>query len=73
MAQLINDLKARLEKERTELKQKAGKGVMFSETGPVGIGLIEEMLKVIETQQAEITRLQNRLGPMESRHIAGGL
>jgi hypothetical protein len=56
----IDELKQRIEKCRSDLKQKDGRICSFSETGPVNIGLIDAITEVLEAQERRIKELENR-------------
>ncbi len=58
----INELKAKVEAHREELKKKAGMQVQFSETGPVGISVIDAIVQTLEDQQRQIDELRRRHG-----------
>jgi hypothetical protein len=57
----IDELKQRIEKCRSDLKQKDGRICSFSETGPVNIGLIDAIAEVLEVQERRIKELENRM------------
>ena len=54
----IEALKAATEKYRSDLVKKSGSGVLFSETGPANMGLIDAIIKVIEVQEQRIKTLE---------------
>ena len=54
----IEALKGIVEAERTLLKAKPGKACQFTAPGPVGIRIIDELVKVIEEQQKRIEKLE---------------
>jgi hypothetical protein len=56
----IDELKRRIEKCRSDLKQKDGRICSFSETGPVNIGLIDAIADVLEAPDQRIRELENR-------------
>jgi len=56
----IDELKQRIEKCRSDLKQKDGRICSFSETGPVNIGLIDAIADVLEAQERRIKELESR-------------
>ena len=55
------ELKDEVEKYRTGLNDKSGKICHFSETGPVGMALIDAVVSTLETQQAKIDQLESKL------------
>ena len=57
----VSDLKTRVEKYRENLKKNSGKACLFSETGPVGMSLIDAIVEVLDAQQKRIDALQARL------------
>lgn len=60
----INELKAQVEAYRTLLvTKKKGLAVMFSESGPVGMSVIDAIVKTIDTLQARIEALESKIKP----------
>jgi hypothetical protein len=57
----IDELKLRIEKCRSDLKQKDGRICSFSATGPVNIGLIDAIAEVLELQDRRIKELESRV------------
>jgi len=57
----VQELRNAVEACRQDLKKKSGRMVMFSETGPVGLGLIDSVLAVFEAQQKRIEELERRI------------
>ena len=58
---MINDLKARVESYREDLKKKSGGVCLFSENGPVGMSVVDALVATIEAQQKQIEDLAKRL------------
>jgi len=58
----IDELKARIESYREGLRKQSGRQCMFSETGPVGMGLVDAIAAVLEDQQKRINRLEGKTG-----------
>jgi hypothetical protein len=56
---MLEDLKKRLREEEKSLKQKSGTHCLFSETGPISLGLAKEIIKVVEVHHQEIRRLKD--------------
>jgi hypothetical protein len=54
----INELKKRVADYRVTLKQKSGAAVCSSETGPVGISMIDALVAALETQDQRIKALE---------------
>jgi hypothetical protein len=54
----IEELKTATEKYRSDLVKKSGSGVLFSETGPANMGLIDAIIKTIEAQEQRIKVLE---------------
>jgi len=57
----IDELKVKVEKERTNLEKKTGQIVQFSKNGPISIHLIDAIVQVIEEQQKTINELKSKL------------
>lgn len=57
----IEELKTKVETYREDLKKKPGSPVCFSETGPVGMSLIDAIVNVLESQQKRIKELERKL------------
>jgi hypothetical protein len=55
-------LKVTFEKERQWLAGQPGGVCVFSESGPVGIGLIDAVVQAIEFQDRRIAELEARMG-----------
>ena len=55
----INELKSKVEKYRSDLEEKSGKACIFSETGPVGMSLIDALVAALESQELRIAELEN--------------
>ena len=58
----IDELKVTVDAYRKDLEGKSGKTCLFSEKGPVGMGLIDAIVSVLEAQQNRITDLERKLG-----------
>lgn len=56
----LDELKAKVEAHRESLKAKSGHLVHFSETGPVGIGLIDAIVALLEAQERRIAEVEKR-------------
>ncbi len=56
----IDELKSKVETYRTGLEEKSGSMCMFSETGPVGMSLIDALVDMIEAQQSRIESLEKK-------------
>ena len=56
----IAELKARVEKQREHLRQNDGNTCLMSESGPVGISVIDAIVQVLEAQQKRIDELERR-------------
>ena len=54
----IDELKSKVETYRTGLKEKSGHMCHFSDTGPVGMSLIDALVAAIESQQLRIEKLE---------------
>ncbi len=61
----LEKLKAEVAEHRAGLKSKTGTVCMFSESGPVGMSLIDAIVKVLEDQERRIKELDanSRIGP----------
>lgn len=57
----VDELKAEVEKYRQSLHEKSGHLVKFSEAGPVGMSLIDAIVKVLEDQQGRIEQLEAKV------------
>jgi len=57
---MLEKLKERLAKEEENLKNSSGKVCMFSETGPISLGLFKALVDVVEQQAKEIEELKKR-------------
>ncbi len=57
----IDKLKSNVEAYRKSLEEKSGEMCMFSETGPVSMGVIDAIVTAIGSQQQRIEALENRL------------
>ena len=57
----VQEVKELAEAYREALKEQAGKITAFSETGPVGIGIIDSIVRVLEAQQNRIDELERKL------------
>jgi hypothetical protein len=57
----LDELKAKVEDHRESLKGKSGHMVYFSETGPVGIGLIDAIVATMEAQQRRIEEIEKQI------------
>lgn len=60
----VAELKGAVESYREGLRKKTGI-VMFGETGPVGMLLIDAIVQVLETQQAQIDKLAQEANRVE--------
>ena len=54
----VDELKAQVEAYRKGLEDKSGHLCRFSETGPVGMSLIDAIVSVLEAQQQQIDHLE---------------
>jgi len=57
----IAELKKKVEEYQARLTINAGKMVVFSETGPANMGLIEALVSVIEKQEQRIVALERKI------------
>jgi len=57
----LHQLKAAVERYRAGLKERDGKMCFFSETGPVGMSLIDALVSALEAQQQRIEALEARV------------
>lgn len=69
---MINQLKERLAKEEATLKERAGHIVSSSPTGPIGIGLVREIVAVLEAQAQEIESLKERIEEVAKQPARAG-
>lgn len=58
----VQELKTKVESYRESLKTKSGKITAFSETGPVGMGVIDAVVSVLEAHEKRIAKLEAK-GP----------
>jgi hypothetical protein len=58
----IADLKKKVEEYQARLAANAGKFVVFSETGPANMGLVEALVSTIEKQEQRIIALERKVG-----------
>lgn len=65
----VEELKAKVEKNREWLKEQSGHMVKFAETGPVGIGLIDAIVETLETMQARMQGLEKAVKDINERGI----
>jgi hypothetical protein len=56
-----HELKRWIEKYRAGLKERAGAGVTFSESGPVGMSVVDAIFSVLEEQENRLSLLEKRL------------
>lgn len=62
----ISELKAQVEYYRADLiTKKNGLAVLFSKNGPVGMTVIDAIVKTLETQQAKIEELESKLKSLQ--------
>jgi len=57
----VRELKELVEAYSEGLKGKHGKITTLSETGPVGIGIIDSIVRVLEAQENRIDELERKL------------
>ena len=57
----VQELKNAVEAYRQDLKKKGASVVTFSETGPVGMSIIDSVVRVLESQQKRIDELERKL------------
>lgn len=57
----IDELKVTVEKYRAEMKDKGGRVVVSSESGPVGMQLIDALVACIEAQDRKIAEMQKSI------------
>jgi|SoimicMinimDraft_9_1059737.scaffolds.fasta_scaffold974378_1 hypothetical protein len=58
----IEELRSKVEKYRARLKEKAGTMCMFTEDGPIGLSVIDELIEALESQQRRIDALERKIG-----------
>ena len=58
----LDQLKGTVETYRQSLKGKSGKMVVFGESGPASIGLIDAIVATIETLQKRVEDVERRTG-----------
>lgn len=58
----VQQLKDKIAAQHVSLHQKKGHMVAFSDSGPVGMGLIEAIAEVLANQEARIASLEARVG-----------
>ena len=51
-----------MEKYRARLKEKAGTMCMFTEDGPIGLSVIDDLIEALESQQRRIDALERKIG-----------
>jgi len=56
----IEELKASVESYRSSLREKNGVMCRFSESGPVGMSVIDDIISVLTAQQQRIEELEQR-------------
>jgi hypothetical protein len=56
----VDELKSKVEGYRESLRKNAGKMVAFSETGPVGMSVIDALVATIERQERLINELWHK-------------
>ncbi len=54
----VEELKQKVESYREGLKTRTGKLTKFSDTGPVGMGVIDAVVRVLEAQEKRIEALE---------------
>ena len=57
----VDKLKAEVEAYREKLKGRSGGTCIFSETGPVGMSLIDAIVTVLESQQQQINDIEKKI------------
>ena len=60
----LDELKAKVEGYREDLKEKSGKGCVFSEGGPANMGLIDALASVLEAQEVRIAGLEQKVAQL---------
>jgi hypothetical protein len=55
---MLEQLKKRLNEEEAALKAKDGKVCIFSDNGPVSLGLFKALIEVVEAQARDIEELK---------------
>ncbi len=58
----IEELRSTVESYRSGLKEKSGSVCMFTESGPVGMSLIDAILAVLEAQDRRIEEIARKVG-----------
>ena len=56
----VTELKARVDQYRAQLHQQSGCAVRFSETGPVGMALIDALVEAVDALEKRVTDLEHR-------------
>lgn len=54
----VEEFKAKVEEYRSNLRGKSGKMVVFSEGGPIGMRLMDDVVRVLEEQERRIAALE---------------
>lgn len=57
----ISELKTKVEEYRKSLVERNGRTVVFSETGPVGMKVIDALVQALETQAMRIDELERNV------------
>lgn len=68
----MEQLRSRLATLQADLKASSNKICVFSETGPVGIGIIKEIVRVLDDQEKRIAALDGKAGadtPLRAKGI----
>ncbi len=51
-----------MEKCRVRLKEKAGSMCMFTDDGPIGLSVIDDLVEALESQERRIDALERKIG-----------
>ena len=58
----IKELRSTVEKYRVRLKEKAGSMCMFTDDGPIGLSVIDDLVEALESQERRIDALEMKIG-----------
>lgn len=56
----VQELKNKVESYREAIKKESGKVMVASEAGPVGLGVIDAVVRVLETHEKRIEELERK-------------
>lgn len=68
----LAEFKLSVDDYRKELRKNSGELLQISETGPVGMRLMDELIILLERQEQQIIALQKKVNELENRPATAG-